>query len=97
VLRPADVPDRCRDFAGFVHSGQSCIIHPQGGIIAGPAPEGEDILVARGCSIEAVMAAKVACDATGHYTRPDIFRLLVAGRPVGAGQETPEAEPGVAL
>jgi hypothetical protein len=42
------------------------------------------------------MAAKVACDAAGHYARPNIFRLLVAGRPVGAGQETPEAEPGVA-
>lgn len=93
VLRPADVPERFRELIRNTHTGQSCIIDPRGEVIAGPAPEGEDILVARGCSLEAVMAAKAGCDAAGHYARPDIFKLLVDGRPVGAGRETPDAEP----
>ncbi|MBL6454544.1 hypothetical protein JMJ55_04355 [Belnapia sp. T6] len=97
VLRPADVPERYRDLIGSGHTGQSCIIDPRGEIIAGPAPEGEDILVARGCSLEAVMAAKAACDTAGHYARHDIFKLLVDGRPVGAAREKPDAEPRAGL
>lgn len=92
VLRPADVPERFRELIRHAHTGQSCIIDPRGEVIAGPAPEGEDILVARGCSLEAVMAAKAGCDAAGHYARPDIFKLLVDGEPVGLHADAPGAE-----
>ncbi len=87
-LRSAeDVPEWCRDLATPLtqFTGDSYIIDPRGEVIAGPAA-GETILVAQG-SMEAVFAAKAGCDVTGHYARPDIFQLLVHGRPV-----VPEAE-----
>jgi len=51
-----------------------------GEVIAGPA-KGETILTAQG-SLEAVLAAKVACDVGGHYSRPDVFQLLVQMLPL---------------
>jgi predicted amidohydrolase len=95
MIRKADVPERYRELAGNELTGHSYVIDPRGEVIAGPAPAGEEhILVAPGCSLEAVMAAKVACDAAGHYGRPDLFRLSVGGREVypggAAAAETPE-------
>jgi len=77
---PGDVPERYRDLRTFDNTGDSYIIDPRGEIIAGPA-EGETILTAQG-SLESVLAAKVACDVGGHYSRPDVLQLLVNGRPV---------------
>jgi len=74
------VPERYRDLHAFNHTGESYIIDPRGEVIAGPA-KGETILVARG-SLEAVLAAKTACDVGGHYSRPDLLQLLVNGRPL---------------
>lgn len=70
-----DVPERYRELSTYEHTGQSCIIDPRGEIIAGPA-EGETILLAEG-SMEAVLAAKSAMDAGGHYSRPDLLRVIV--------------------
>ncbi len=74
------VPERYRDLHAFNHTGESYIIDPRGEVIAGPA-KGETILTARG-SLEAVLAAKAACDVGGHYSRPDLLQLLVNGRPL---------------
>lgn len=74
------VPERYRDLHAFNHTGESYIIDPRGEVIAGPA-KGETILTARG-SLEAVLAAKTACDVGGHYSRPDLLQLLVNGRPL---------------
>ena len=49
-------------------------------MIAGPV-WGETILTAR-VSLEAVYAAKVACDVGGRYSRPDVLQLLVNRRPL---------------
>ena len=73
------VPERYRDLHTFDHTGESYIIDPRGEVVAGPA-HGETILTAQG-SLEAVFAAKVACDVGGHYSRPDVLQLLVNGRP----------------
>lgn len=59
-------------------SGDSYIIDPRGEIIAGPA-RGEEILVAEG-STEHVLAAKACFDVGGHYSRPDLFQLIVNRR-----------------
>jgi len=80
LRRKEDVPDRYAELSTFDHTGESYIIDPRGEVIAGPA-EGETILIAEG-SMEAVMAAKVATDVGGHYSRPDQLQLYVDGRPL---------------
>jgi predicted amidohydrolase len=64
-------------------------IDPRGEIIAGPA-QGETILIAEG-SRQAVLAAKAVSDIGGHYSRPDLLRLIVDRRP-----QTRMAERGLA-
>lgn len=80
LCRLQDIPERYHELFTFDHTGESYIIDPRGEVIAGPA-EGETILMARG-SLEAVLAAKAACDAGGHYSRPDIFQLYINGQPL---------------
>ncbi|MBR1207885.1 carbon-nitrogen hydrolase family protein [Bradyrhizobium sp. AUGA SZCCT0051] len=68
-------PERYRELSTIEYSGDSVIIDPRGEIIAGPA-QGETILIADG-SREVVLAAKALCDIGGHYSRPDLLRLIV--------------------
>ena len=74
TLAPDLVPEKYRALA-YEQPGESCIIDPYGEIIAGPA-EGETILIAD-CSMEEIQKAKAFCDVAGHYSRPDVFQLLV--------------------
>jgi hypothetical protein len=77
------VPERFQELFTFDSLGNSCIIEPRGEVIAGPGNSNEEeIIVAANCSMEAIMAAKVACDAAGHYGRPDVFQLFVGGRQI---------------
>lgn len=73
------IPDRWKPLGEWEHNGRSVIIDPRGEIIAGPL-EGEGVLIAEG-SIDAVRAAKAACDIAGHYSRPDIFSFNVDDTP----------------
>lgn len=75
VRRAEDTPERYKDLSVFTHTGDSYIIDPRGEVIAGPAA-GETILTAQG-SMEAVLEAKAVSDVAGHYSRPDVLRLLV--------------------
>lgn len=75
IRRGEHVPEKYRHLHGFDHTGDSYIIDPRGEIIAGPA-DGEEIIFAEG-SLEAIYAAKAACDVGGHYSRPDIFQLAI--------------------
>ena len=60
-------------------NGGSYIIDPIGEVIAGPA-QGEEILIAD-ASLDTVRAAKAMCDVGGHYSRPDLLRLVVNRSP----------------
>ncbi|QWG19291.1 carbon-nitrogen hydrolase family protein [Bradyrhizobium sediminis] len=75
----SDTPERFEELSTIEYTGGSYIIDPRGEIIAGPA-EGETILLAEG-SLQAVRAAKALTDIGGHYSRPDIFRLIVDRSP----------------
>ncbi|MFC1931015.1 carbon-nitrogen hydrolase family protein [Chloroflexota bacterium] len=78
---PDNVPERYRELgARYQLTGESYIIDPRGEVIAGPA-KGETIITAKG-SLEAVLAAKVALDVGGHYSRPDMLQVLVNKNPV---------------
>ena len=83
---PADFPDRAKvwpeqpDGDGWVEAGNSVIVGPNGEILAGPARHEETILTAD-IDLTAVRAARRLFDPTGHYNRPDIFRLSVDTRP----------------
>lgn len=59
--------------------GGSCIVGPLGQVLTGPAFEGECILTAD-LDMNETVRGKYDFDATGHYARPDIFRLYVNER-----------------
>jgi nitrilase len=65
--------------------GGSAVYDPAGDLVAGPLWDGEGILVAD-LDLTAIPRAKFDFDVTGHYARPDVFRLEVderSKRPVG--------------
>ena len=82
LMHPDDIADTdLRDVIATTQpfNGGSYIIDPMGEIIAGPA-EGEEILIAD-ASLDAVRSAKAMCDVAGHYSRPDLLRLVVNRSP----------------
>ncbi len=80
---PADLPGRSvlyPDADEWVNPGDSVVIAPGGGIVAGPLHREEAILFAE-IDRGRVGAARRALDVVGHYARPDIFRLHVDTQP----------------
>ena len=63
--------------------GGSAIITPLGKVLAGPNFEGETILTAD-LDLNDIGRGKFDFDVTGHYSRPDIFRLIVNEAPTPA-------------
>jgi nitrilase len=92
LLRGSDVPDDVpgRDLWGgeddWMNRGYSSIVAPSGELLAGPLVEEEGILYAELDAADA-RASRHEFDATGHYSRSDIFRLAVdtTARPPIAG------------
>lgn len=84
-LTRADCPDEYdavqgNDPATVLMRGGSVIISPLGEVLAGPATEGETILVAELDPAE-IARGKYDFDVTGNYSRPDIFQLRVNESP----------------
>jgi nitrilase len=61
-------------------SGNSVIVAPGGEIIAGPL-KGEETILTADLNMGQVVEQKHSLDVTGHYARPDVFRLTVNTRP----------------
>jgi nitrilase len=60
----------------WISAGRSCIINPNGKIIAGPLDSEEGLLIAE-IDLEEIIAAKRKFDVVGHYARPDVFDLKI--------------------
>jgi nitrilase len=74
---PDDIPNALAEAPDDVLSaGGSCIISPLGEVLAGPARDGEEILLAD-IDLDEIARGKFDFDVTGHYARPDVFRLIV--------------------
>jgi nitrilase len=81
---PADYPAVQGDAPETVLiDGGSVIVDPLGKVLAGPVREGECIITAD-LDLNAVIEGKYDFDVTGHYARPDLFRLVVNEEPAAA-------------
>jgi nitrilase len=93
---PADYPAVPGDDPQAVMSrGGSCIVDPLGRILAGPTWDGPCILTAE-LDLDEIARGKFDFDVTGHYSRPDVFRLVVnqAPTPPVTWNTGVDAEPG---
>ena len=73
---PADYP---AVFEGSVIRGGSVIVDPLGNVLAGPVFD-QDCVLTADLDPNAILEGKYDLDVTGHYARPDIFRLDVNRR-----------------
>src|SRR5260370_11686521 len=77
---PPDLPDRDTLYGGdddWLARGNSCIVGPEGELLAGPL-EGEEGIVYAELDIDAARRSRRQFDPIGHYPRSHVFRLLVA-------------------
>jgi nitrilase len=87
-LRRGDCPDdygavQGNDPSTILMRGGSCIVSPLGQLLAGPEFQGPKILTAD-IDLGDIARGKFDFDVTGHYARPDIFRLNVNEREMTA-------------
>ena len=77
---PIDFPGRDRVWPTggeeWVEPGNTVIMSPRNGIVAGPA-RGEEAILTAELDLTAVRTARRMFDPVGHYHRPDVFRLAV--------------------
>lgn len=75
---PADFPlsSQLRDAPPSTHDGGSAIAGPDGSWLAAPVSGVECVLTAQ-VSLASVHASRQNLDPTGHYARPDVFRVSV--------------------
>jgi len=87
-IRKKDFPDTVRVSLGdspnaVLMRGGSAIINPLGKILAGPHFQGETILTAA-LDLNDIGRGKFDFDVAGHYSRPDVFQMIVNEEPMTA-------------
>jgi nitrilase len=79
VQRKEIAPDE--SLAGLLQGGLcTAVVSPNGVVLAGPLGEGEDMAVAE-IDLSAIPRQKSLLDTVGHYSRPDILRLVLDSTP----------------
>jgi nitrilase len=82
ALRMQDIPDSYEfkkaypEGREWINSGNSCIVNPNGQVIAGPVEMSEEIVYAE-VDLNLVTTSKRMFDVAGHYARPDVFKFEV--------------------
>ena len=61
--------------------GYANIFGPDGSVLAKPLDEKEEGLLVAKIDLSMISIAKAAADPTGHYSRPDVFRLMFNSKP----------------
>ena len=81
-MYPSDLPglEELADQPEVMSRGGSAIISPLGEVLAGPLYDSEGILYAE-LDMTEIARSKFDFDVVGHYSRPDVFRLIVDERP----------------
>jgi len=82
--RRRDYPDDYAPLQGddpetVLINGGSCIVDPLGRVLAGPA-FGEEAILTADLDLDEIARGTFDFDPTGHYARPDVFRLSVDER-----------------
>ena len=67
------------DAEAFVSRGGACIVNPMGTTLAGPIWEQENEMLWADVDFDDCERGHLDFDATGHYARPDAFKLSVEG------------------
>ncbi|QSP95863.1 carbon-nitrogen hydrolase family protein [Marinobacter salinisoli] len=76
---PADIPHYDELFPNkeeWVNPGDAVVYRPFGGILAGPMHQQKGLLVAE-IEVNEARASRRKFDVSGHYSRPDVFKLSV--------------------
>jgi nitrilase len=91
-MYPADfeVADELATAPEVLSRGGSAIIAPLGEYLAGPLFDREGLLVAD-LDLSLVAQGRFDFDVTGHYARPDVFRLVVNEQPTPPVESAPWA------
>jgi predicted amidohydrolase len=83
IIRAGDLPRELElpsEFDGrpgaLVVSGGTCVIGPDGTLLAGPIFDREEILVAD-LDLGRIAGESMSLDVTGHYNRPDLFDFRI--------------------
>jgi len=88
IIRKKDFPDSMRVTLGdspdaLLMRGGSAIISPLGKVLAGPH-FGEETILTATLDLNDIGRGKFDFDVVGHYSRPDIFKLVVNEAPMPA-------------
>lgn len=76
---PAGIPYRDElfpDAGEWINSGDAVVYKPFGGVAAGPMHREKGLLIAE-IEVQAARASRRKFDVSGHYARPDVFKLTV--------------------
>lgn len=82
ALRMSDIPDEYEfkklypDGKEWINTGNSCVIGPNGQLLAGPLEAEEGILYVD-IDLNQIIAAKRMFDVVGHYARTDVFNFSI--------------------